>query len=92
MKTRPTELVEIDWVDSMRKTGWKQLSSFEAVESAMKHRTVGYVVYEPDTCLAVCQSFGPEREDPTVDGIMQIPKSAISSVRVIKAMISRKYR
>ena len=75
------DLVRIDWVDSMHDSGWQKLSEFNAVEEQMMHRTVGYVVYESRTTLGVCQSYGVNRKDPTIDAVMQVPKVAIKKIK-----------
>lgn len=75
--------LEIDWIDSMHEAGWQKLSKFDASEDQMEHKTIGYVVHESKTSLGVCQSYGVNRKDPTIDSVMQIPKKAIRRTKRI---------
>lgn len=85
-KVKPlSQLVLIDWVDSIHSSGWEFLSDFDAVEEQMEHQTVGWVVHSSKTCLAVVQSKGLNRHDPTYDSVMQIPKVAIRRVTTLKS-------
>ena len=72
--------IEIEWLDSMHDSGWQKFSNFDPSENLLKHKTMGYLIYESKTLVAVCQSFGVEREDPTIDNVMQIPKCAIKKI------------
>lgn len=89
---KPKVLVEIDWVDSQRETGWRPLSAVSVDETCMQMKTAGYIIYESETCLGVAQSFTTERTDPSIDGVMRIPRVAITAIRVMRANGKRRYR
>jgi hypothetical protein len=80
-------LIEILWVDSVHDSGWHKMSEHEeemkTAEKQMIHKTVGYIIHESKISIAVCQSYGLNRKDPTLDSVMQIPKKCISKIKKI---------
>lgn len=75
------------WFDSMNhgSGGWGRLSTYrEAMtEAGMRHESVGWVLHEDDSSVAICNSRATEDpDDPndlSVSNVMQIPKVAIIS-------------
>ena len=77
---KPFKKMEITWLDSIHEGGWRKLGDVDFSENQLKHKTIGYLVFESKVSIAVAQSYGEEREDPTIDSVMQIPKCAIKKI------------
>lgn len=78
---RDFTLIEITWLDSVHDSGWHRLSEFDKYEKQLLHKTIGYKVNESKQTIAVCQSYGLHRKDPTIDAVMIIPKKAILKIK-----------
>ena len=72
------DLLEVKWVDSCSPNGWTRPENL-AKYSPCKNKSVGYLIAESKTCLTIAASIGPDQ----VDGIMCIPKVAITARKVI---------
>ena len=78
-------LVAVRWLDSRRPAGaWLRLSDFEP-EGACDCLSVGYVVYEDDTLLAIAPNIADaDSEDPQISGTIEIPVCAVVEKQMLK--------
>lgn len=81
----PGDLALVDWVDSQHAGAWANREDVvkEAAEETLACQTVGWVLDDTDLYLLVAssQTCGDKPHEQQVDGRMQIPKVAITSVR-----------
>lgn len=84
------KIMEIEWIDSLAGNGkWTWLKDLEIEEykQRIKHRTVGYVVFEEKDFIALTdsmQDFEYEDGDVSIVSPIFIPKIAITKKRIIK--------
>ena len=77
-------VVEVEWVDSMGYGGWadreQRIKDMDKVED-LDHITVGYLLKQTRTYVAVTQSFG---RTGSTDHSMQIPRCAVKRVTTLR--------
>ena len=77
-----TEIVEITWLDSQQLEGggWMARSDVAAGLDDLKQTTVGYVLTENDTAVAVARSISAYEHPDVVEraeGVLVIPKACV---------------
>lgn len=86
-KLQYRQIIEIDWLDSCHQSGWLSESSVNNSIRDVSHRSIGYYLSEDKQQITFVQSyqnFGKKEDDRKVDAIMQIPKCAITKIRILK--------
>lgn len=82
------KLVEVSWVDSQRRSGWFSLESYEddGVNVRLDCKSVGYLIIDEENRIGLIQSlswfYGDEPRDG--DGLMIIPRVAVTKIRKLK--------
>ena len=77
--------IEIDWVDSMARTGWHPMAGYDEYAeepTSMLHHTVGYLLKDLEDRYVVTQSYGVGTG--MVDAVMEIPKVAVVKIKTWK--------
>ncbi len=77
--------VLVEWEDSYCSTGWRFLAEMEP--EVMRCRSLGWVVSQDDDCLVLAPHVSAEDHGDAPlqgNGIMVIPKRAITSVEPVK--------
>lgn len=76
-------IVEVQWLDSMRHSGWNGMDRIveDIKKESMHHRTVGLVVSSDDRCIALAHSWHEERY--SVSDVLQIPVQAVFGFRIL---------
>lgn len=85
-KLKKFSRIEITWSDSIHMSGWVKLKHWEEEEKkdghGIKHLTIGYVIFQDDSVITVCQSMNDEPAfTKTIDAIMTIPKGCIIRIK-----------
>lgn len=74
-------IIHIIWVDSCHTSGWEFWSDLKFDFEGIQQETVGFLIKETEYSLIVIQSKSLIfSKNDSVDGIMEIPKSAIIKV------------
>jgi hypothetical protein len=76
-------IVEINWLDSVHGTGWHHLEDLTTDIKSIPHSTVGYCVHYDKDSIIVVQSKSTEKDHPSIDSTMQIPRCCIKSIRTL---------
>lgn len=84
-KLKKWQIIEIDWLDSCHLSGWTRDDLTYELKD-LEHKTAGYFLKETKYSINVVQSRKAEVKEKgtTIDALMEIPKVAITNVRLIK--------
>jgi len=76
-------VIYLKWLDSCGHTShWTPLKSLEFPRGALEHESVGFLLKETDYSVVIAQSKGLNLDiQNNVDGVMEIPKVAITERR-----------
>lgn len=81
MQSAPWPFVEIEWLDAVDLSGWKNVKKLKA-RHAPKMVTRGFLVAENDTTLWVATTY--DIEDPcVVSSVGGIPRGFVTGMKVI---------
>ena len=86
-RLKPWTIIEIFWIDSMALSRWHHEDDARdsTKDDDLKHKTVGYFFKATKASIAVVQSKSDyENKKGNVDAVMQIPRVAITKVRILK--------
>lgn len=84
-KLEKWKIIEMDWLDSCHLSGWtKDDLTYE--QKDLEHKTVGYFIKETKYSISVVQSRKAEVKEKgtSIDALMEIPKVAITKIRILK--------
>lgn len=84
-KMKKWQIIEIDWLDSCALGGWSRDNLTYELKD-LEHKTVGYFIKETDYSISVVQSRKNkvQEENTSIHSLMEIPKVAITKIKVIK--------
>ena len=77
--------IEIDWVDSMARTGWHPMREYDDYAedpTSTLHHSVGYLLKELEDRYIMVQSYGIGTG--MVDAALEIPKVAVVKIKTWK--------
>ena len=84
-------LVWVTWDDSESFDAWRTVSEYKIADVVLIH-SVGFLIMENETSIAIAPNLSADPADPTVCAIMRIPKSAIKEIYTLEEMPERKAR
>ena len=84
-------LVHVIWDDSETQDAWQHLCDYQLAEGILIH-SVGFLIMESDTSIAIAPNLAAHQQDPTACSIIRIPKSAVREFYRIEFMPERKAR
>ena len=79
MTAKKYQPVEVEWVDSFRTGGWRDIKEYRELTVTPTIKSVGYLLKSNRTVVTLIQSHDPTHNNMT-DSIT-IPRSAVKSVR-----------
>ena len=79
MTAKKYHIVEVEWADSLRTGGWRDIKEYVELTVTPTIKSVGYLLKSNRTVVTLIQSHDPTNSNMT-DSIT-IPRSAIKSVR-----------
>ena len=79
MTTAKYRIVEVEWVDSLRTGGWRDIKEYMELTVTPTIKSVGYLLKSNRTVVTLIQSHDPTNNNMT-DSIT-IPRSAVKNVR-----------
>jgi hypothetical protein len=84
-------LVYAVWDDSESFDAWRAVSEYKISDVVLIH-SVGFLIMENETSIAIAPNLSADPADPTVCAIMRIPKSAIQEMHTMEFVPERKVR
>ena len=84
---RKWPIVEVEWEDSKGWPGWTHIEDVLAEASkacSLTQYTVGYLIRRDRRYIVVAGSQADTESSDTANGSMQIPRSAIRSLRILR--------
>ena len=82
-------LVWVTWDDSESFDAWRTVSEYKIADVVLIH-SVGFLIMENDTSIAIAPNLSADPQDPTVCSIMRIPRSAIKEMHTMEFVPERK--
>jgi len=84
------DIIEIEWIDSQEKHGWRYFVAEDSVagdEDELTCSSVGYLLADKPHSIVMCHSLSePENiVDGLVSGMIEIPKCSIINIRKIES-------
>ena len=77
---RPYRLVAVEWEDSQRpESPWQWVDEF-AIQEPIRCVSVGFVIAETKTAIAIAPNLGGNCDRTRACGIIRIPSSAIRNI------------
>ncbi len=81
---KPMPIVEVEWVDSVRHGGWSSPEQYaKGIGEGKDCRTAGYLFRKDRKSICVALNQGTS-DDGSICDMMEIPRSAVRSIRVIE--------
>ncbi len=87
---KPMPIVEVEWVDSIVRTGWRTTEDYNTSIDArddVTNRTAGYLYRADKRVVCVVLSQGMTGN---ICDMMEIPRSTVRSLRIIEKPKGRK--
>jgi hypothetical protein len=78
---RSQPVVEVEWVDSMARTGWQRQATWRPEETVLTCRTVGWLHYQDDERVVLVQSY---MDSGSMDNALHIPRRAVLDLRIVE--------